>query len=76
MSADAGADGRAMETLQATVKDLSARLVHLEAKVAELSESPMDRAHRGLAEAAACLPTYAEHLTQAEVAERRKVDRA
>ena len=33
MSADAGADHRAMLALQATVKDLSARLVMLESRV-------------------------------------------
>ena len=59
-----------MLALQARVSDLSARLVHLEAAVAYLSESPMERAHRGLTEAMGRLPTCAEHLTQAEVAER------
>ena len=52
MSADAGADQRAMAALQATVKDLSARLVQLEVKVARLSEPALDRAARGLAEMA------------------------
>lgn len=50
MSADAGADHRTMLALQATVKDLSARLVQLEAKVAGLSEPALNRAARGLAE--------------------------
>ena len=52
MSADAGADGRAMAALQAKVSDLGARLVQLEAKVDALEnpESPVDRNARSLAE--------------------------
>lgn len=54
MTADAGADGRAMTSLQATVKDLGARLVALETARAVLEGSndafAVDRAACGLAE--------------------------
>ena len=45
----AAKDKRATETLQATVKDLSARVTQLEARV-NTCEPAIGRAHRGLAE--------------------------
>lgn len=73
MTADAGADQRTMEALQAKVKDLSARLVALEVRVDALEVSPMDRAHAGLAKMEASLPLYAARMTQAEVAARKRL---
>ena len=71
MSVDAGKDIRDMLALQATVKDLAARLAMAESRLDAL-ENPESRNAHALAEMAASLPSYAEHLTQAEVKAKRE----
>ena len=89
MSADAGADQRAMTALQARVSEALAQLARTDAEIVKLKgqvsalsgrvialenpADPMDRAARGLADMEASLPLYAEALTQAEVAERKRL---
>ena len=63
-------DGRERADRQdAEIAKLQGRVDALAGRIIAL-ENPLAAAHRGLSEATAKLPHYAERLTQAEVAER------